>query len=538
MHRGPTGGRSDRRRGDGLDRSEGERWIERGLLWATVLVLPPLALLYTQTPPSIDQWQLDYTGWLIQRGDAPYVDIRDGNWPMSHWLHAISVALWGTDEFGWRRTDLLTLALGVAAGTSLVARLGGRAAVRWFWLLHPLLYLTAGYWFAGQRDVIAGHFGLAALALSWRFLEERRVWQAALGGAALTAAVLVKPTFALFALVVPALAMVLVRRGERTPEEAVRAVATIAAWSFGVLVLAFGVLALQGSHASAFWEHAIVAIVTRVPADSVPLSESFADLLRHCAASYHWITGFALIATFVAFGSEDRGPRTAAALAWSIVGVGVVSYLVQGHNLTYYAGPILVGLSVLAAGALAWATRAIGERGVPRGVAVALIGLAVLGSAAKIRTAFGDLIPVVLGERDRAAWEARFEAGDGLDLVTARGIAEDLAAAVPEGRPLLVWGRANLLNLLVEREQPTGFYHPPHFQRAFLPGTLLEPWQAEFIADLEANPPPAAWVRNVMDFGETPASRFLQTWLETHYAPGPAFGEGRVYLRIPEVSGG
>ena len=83
--------------GDGVDEVSAERWIGRGLLVATIVVSPLLAFLYAQIPPSMDQWQLYYTGWLINLGHAPYVDIRDGNWPLSHWLHALSVALWGTD---------------------------------------------------------------------------------------------------------------------------------------------------------------------------------------------------------------------------------------------------------------------------------------------------------------------------------------------------------------------------------------------------------------------------------------------------------
>lgn len=515
-----------------------ERWIERGLLWATIVVVPSLVLLYAQLPPSIDQWQLDYTGWLINLGQAPYVDIRDGNWPMSHWLHAASIALWGADEYGWRRTDVLLLVASIAAATPLVARLGGRAAVRWFWFLHPLLYLTTGSWFAGQRDVIAGHFGLAALALSWRFLETARVGWAALGGIALTAAVLVKPPFALFALVVPILAVVLARRGDLRPGEAVRGVLGVAAWSVGALGVAVTVLALQGSRPEAFWEHAIVAIVTRVPADSVPVGEGLAGILRFCTGAYHWVTAFALIASAIAFRSGDPEQRTAAGLAWALVMVGAASYLVQGHNLTYYAGPILVGLSVLAAGALGWATRAAGEGGVRRGIGAALIVLAAVGSVSKIRTCYGDLLLVAVGAQDRSTWEAQFSAGDGLSLDQARGIAGELAAAVPPGRSLLVWGRANVLNLLAERTQPTGLYHPPHFQREFLPGTIFAPWQDEFIADLEADPPPAAWIRNVMDFGETPASVFLARWLDAFYVPGRAVGDGRIYVRIPEPANG
>ncbi|MCR9097857.1 MAG: hypothetical protein NXI30_26865 [bacterium] len=515
-----------------------ERWIERGLVLATLVVSPLVALLYLQLPPSIDQWQLDYTGWLVRLGQAPYVDIRDGNWPLSHWLHAVSVAFWGLDEFGWRRTDVVILLLGVAGGTPLVAQLGGRAAVRWFWFLHPILYMTSGHWFAGQRDIIAGHFGLAALALAWRFLVAGGVARVALAGAALTAAVLVKPTFALFALVVPVLAGVLARRGELAPREAVRGVAVVAGWSLAALLVAVLVLALQGATLSAFWDHAIVAIVTRVPADSAPLAERFATIVRYCVGGYHWVIVAAIVATVVAFRSSDRAPRTAAGLGWATVIVGVLSYLAQGHDLVYYAGPILVGLSALTAGALGQATGAVARTGGWRWAAIALIGLALIGSAAKIRTAFGDLFPVLTGERDRATWEARFEAGDGVALDDARDIARELAAALPADGPLLVWGRANVLHLLLERRQPSGFYHPPHFQRTYLPARLFEPWQAEFIADLEADPPAAAWVRNVTDFGETPASRFLTRWLDAHYVAGRAVGAGRVYVRRPEGSDG
>lgn len=512
-----------------------ERWIERGLWVAIAVFLPLAALLYLQLPPSIDQWQLDYTGWMIDRGHAPYVDLRDGNWPVSHWLHALSVGLWGPDVLAWRRTDLGLLVLGVSAGVPLVARLGGRLAISWWLLVYPLLYVTSGAWFAGQRDIVAAHLGLAAVTMAWRALEGGARWAVGLSGLALTAAVLIKPTFALFALIVPGLAWHLTRSGALDRAAALRGVLAIAAASVAALGLAIVVLALQGATSSAFWEHAIVGIVTRVPNDSVPVGESLLGILAQTGRSWHWLSGGAVLATLVAIRSGEAAARTAVGLGWSIVAVGVVSHLAQGHNLAYYLGPVMVGLSVLLAGGLAWASRSLSSPGPPRFVAALLLALATLGVASKLRGAYGELIPVWAGARERATWESRFFAGDGLSLAQAREVAAELAAAVPPDGTLLVWGRANVLNLLASRPQPTGFYHPPHFQREFLPGALFARWEEEFIADLERHRPEAAWVREVHAFGNTRSSRFLERWLAERYVAGRALGDGRIFRRADAI---
>jgi len=507
-----------------------ERWIERGLVVAAVVLLPLSAALYVQIPPSIDQWQLDYTGWMVVRGHAPYVDIQDGNWPMAHWLHAGSVALWGVDVSAWRWTDCFVLIIGLVGGAPLARRMGGPAGVRWWLLLHPLLYVTSGSWFAGQRDIVAAHLGLLALAMAWRFLEERSHAFAVLAGGALTAAVLVKPTFGLFALVVPLLAWRLERCADLTPAEVIRGVAIVAAWSLGALGLAVLALAAEGSSSTAFWEHAIVSIATRVPSDSVPLGENLQTIGVRVVTSWHWILAGAVGVTVSALRGDDADARTAVGLAWSVVAIGVVSYVAQGHNLEYYLGPVLVGLSLLVAGALGQATRAVGREGVMRFVAAMLMMIAVAGTGSKLRGTFGALVPVLTGAEERASWEARFIAGDDLSLAEARGVGAELATLVPSDGSLLVWGRANVLNLLAERPQPTGFYHPPHFQREFVAEEIFGAWESQFIEELQANPPAAAWVRGVHDFGVTRSSRFLEAWLADHCRPRRALGRGRIFF--------
>ena len=505
---------------------------------AMVGVLPAIAWLYSTLPPSPDQWQLDYTGWLLTRGEAPYVDIRDGNWPAAHWLHSLSVAVSGPGFGGWRRFDLFLLTLGVIAGASLCSRIWGRSAALWFGLLYPWLYVTAGYWFAGQRDIVATHFSLVALAGHWAIVQGGHRGLASLAGASLTTATLVKPTFAILAGVIALHATLLAMLRRISWTASLQSVALIAIWSIAALFAAVGVLLFQGATLESFWEHAVESMLIRIPGDSLPPGKALRSALDVTLGSWHWIAVGGIAATVLAL--RGRSPRelSGVLLCWLFVLAGLASSVAQGHGWSYYLAPVFTGLVLLLCGALGQATRLAAQPGISRVFAVIGIAIALGGAVKKTWTAYGPLLPVLTSGAPWQEWEDRFPAGDDLTASDARALAEELRPWLPDGASMLVWGRVNLLNLLVERPQPTGFYHKPHVQRDYLPDRFRLPWTREIIEDLTERPPTVVVIDTQTRFKDTAIRKFIEEMLAARYRKLRTAGATTVYLALDAEAGG
>lgn len=508
---------------------------ERALLVVALASGAVFAGLYVFLPPSIDQWQLDYTGWCVTRGEAPYTDIRDGNWPAAHWLHALSVAIQGPTFGGWRRFDLFLLLPTLWSGATVATRIGGRLAGAWWLLLYPALYTTLGYWVAGQRDIIAGHFCLVSIAAAWPAIEGRRWPWALVSGFALSLAALVKPTFALAAVLVAGVALASIRTGRLRARAAVEGLAIVAAFSVSALIAAAGVLWLQGSTIEAFWLHAIEAILARTPTEAMPAAPEQPPFAR-AFTSWHWIGTGALLATVAVLRDRDRSARSAVALVWALIGVGLVSHAAQGGRFFYYLGPVFTGLALLLCGGLGRIFALAARPGPTRLLAGLAIGVVALGTTFKAWTAYGELWPVLVGQVERAEWERRFDAGDGLSAADARVLAAEIAPWVPPGEALLVWGRANVLNLLVARPQPTGFYHPPHVERDDLPRPILDAWEREIWTDLERTPPAVAVVADPVGQPRSALQHALEARLARDYDVVRRMGRATVRRRRDPAS--
>jgi len=94
------------------------------------------------------------------------------NWPGAMWLHELGLRVFGVHPWTWRLTDFLFLLGFSVAGAGFLAANGWRRASVTFLFLYPPLYITAGSWMAGQRDIIGAGFLLVACALAvpggWR----------------------------------------------------------------------------------------------------------------------------------------------------------------------------------------------------------------------------------------------------------------------------------------------------------------------------------------------------------------------------------
>jgi hypothetical protein len=156
-------------------------------------------------PLGNDQAIFTYIGQAILDGGVPYQDGWDLKAPLTHYMYALSSALFGRGELAIRITDLALIVLFSWGLRSLVLRLAnpGTAGANFAVILFLLCYFAGGYWETAQPDEWGGMLVLVAVSL---LLGQRwnPHWTMAAAGSVIAVAALLKPTFLLF-LAVPVL---------------------------------------------------------------------------------------------------------------------------------------------------------------------------------------------------------------------------------------------------------------------------------------------------------------------------------------------
>lgn len=213
-----------------------------------------------------------------------------------------------------------------------------------------------------------------------------------------------------------------------------------------------------------------------------------------------------------------------AALVGAVFATGIASYVAQGKGFDYHlamAFVALVATLALGLGPLTDAALAT-PRTTSARVALAALLIPVLGTALKVAHAFDSPAGwLLLGRISMADYLGAYPAGDGLSVAEASALAERLRTRVTEGGTILVWGRANVINYLAERPQPTRFHHNLLIMRARPPVSTADAWNRSFLEELERRPPDAAAVnRHQLWSSEEPPSAgtlFLREFLATRY---------------------
>ena len=158
----------------------------------------------------------------------------------------------------------------------------------------------------------------------------------------------------------------------------------------------------------------------------------------------------------------------------------------------------------------------------------------ILGTAKKWSAEFRSSAAWLIGRSSGRRYLARFGAGDGMTAAEAIALAAELRRIVPEDGTVLVWGRANVLNFLARRPQPTRFHHNVTIMRRYLPAHLASKWNAWFEEEVTGRAP-AACVVNERELDDTPPApasvTFLKRYLAENYRRVRTIGEAGLYLR-------
>jgi hypothetical protein len=169
----------------------------RSLWWLWALSAPFLCLLYMKIAPSPDQTQFSYMGWMEMQGFPFYSGSFDMNWPGGMLLEELAIRLFGPQPWAWHLFDFCLMELIALMAATLLRRSGFVLAPLVMLVLYPPLYVTAGGWMAGQRDIIA--VGLLLWACGAMLAAPaRELLGMILAGALVALAASIRPTYLLF----------------------------------------------------------------------------------------------------------------------------------------------------------------------------------------------------------------------------------------------------------------------------------------------------------------------------------------------------
>lgn len=458
--------------------------LRRGLILLWLVSAPVLCLLYLKIEPSPDQAQFDYMGWLTTQGHPFYAGSFDMNWPGAMLLHAAAVRLFGPALWAWHLADFLLMQMATMAAALFLWRARFRLAPFIALALYPPVYVTAGIWMAGQRDIVA--MGPLILACCAMLAPARRELPAlCVAGVLVGCAVLIRPTY----LSVLAGLMIL----EAVPRSWIAQprrhglaarLATLFA-GFSLIILAIVLWALAVGNLDDWYQQSVL-FTAQVYYDAPPM-DMVQTLVVIFTRWWHWMTlcaGIGLILWLL----RDRAARYALLLVLGLAAAILLSYVVQRKGFGYHiAGflPLLVMLTAVALDQVFARLHAAGTPGLRRlilGAAIAMTALVALGIGAKLaRTAslLGDywrngVAPVTGNFGISAEDQARI-----VDIIRSE--------STPEDR-MLQYGTSYQIPYLAQRLPPHRFITQavelmrPDF-------TLYAAWTAEIQAGLGQHPP-------------------------------------------------
>ena len=478
---------------------------------AWLLLTPFLCWLYLTVLPSPDQELFDYIAWSRLQGGIYYADVAEQNWPGKMFMHELGLRIFGTHFWTFRAIDFAALQLFTGAGMLFLARAGFRTAPWVFLLLYPPLYVTAGAWMAGQRDIVATGLLVAAAAMTLPASGEHRRDRSracVLAGAFAFMAIITRPTYLTFLAFLMLVELVLLLARKQRIE---RAIARVALMVIGFAVPLAGILWL-GQQAGAlddFYQQTILFNIQSYQVEQSRLT-LFKPLFFLIGNSWHWIAAVAAIGALL-WARSGRNMQ-ALALILGIAGTILLSYFVQNKGFGYHLGGLLLLFCLLIG--VAFDTIATGRRKATTSRAHFLITGVLIGVTALVMAGTGKKIAGTLPP-DFLAASFRLIPNDdsmqrGMRWEEKAQIIELLKDKTSPQDYVLQWGRNFSIPFLAERRSPIRFVSIPALYVISPAFSNHDDWLAEVTQDLDTKRPAAIIVENKL-LPPRQAGRFVST---------------------------
>jgi hypothetical protein len=474
----------------------------RLLQWVFGVCLVAVTMsLYIHKPPNPDQGIFDYIAWTGVTGGKYYVDVAEQNFPGEMILHEVAFRFFGISIWAYRALDFLILAVSAAALYGLL-RTGGYGIGAFFGSAFYLVgYVSSNGWMAGQRDVVAANL---LLIVGYFFVRRikggSRLWIVPLG-LVLFIALLVRPTYLLFAVGLSALDICLMKRHSRNVVTCLLDAALVMAVLIACMAAMLAWSAYRGSLPD-FWEQVIL-----FNTQACKVGHSRLDTLTKV---FFNLLGYVLFMPALALAIARSGHMRRQGYPFLIlIGLsllGLVSAIVQNKGFGYHLGAMLPPLFGLAGVAVWMAIEAILNRqGLPWW-RIAVFGacavLALFGLLLQMKT-MGPQIRYLLGRETYLEMMARENGGqEGFSWADMLAAAEYARNTTEPEETVLVWGRPVSINLMARRRSPTRFITHGMLQLAKPPFEKSEAWIDEF-REVFARTPPRLVFLPVSEDGST-----------------------------------
>lgn len=440
-------------------------------------------LLYITLPPSPDQFSHAYMGWRLLEGDVPYRDFLDQNWPGVMALHALAIKLFGVNLWSWRTFDFLLFVASAIALSDLIRRAVSRDAQKLSLLFFPLIYVGANYWIAGQQDMSATQFLVAALWFNVRAYERNNCrWQVGTG-LFVALAMLNKPTVGVITVLFPLQALCL-----RARIRIILAHTTALAVSiFLILSAVFEVIIANGATGREIFDLLYTFSIARRNIRPDSIATILYGVLSGTRHPWWFPSLFAsLPAVIWLLRSHNRTPSGVSLLSLWLT--GLISYLIQGSGVGYHLAPAFIAMAAantvsiylvasrrMKIGGLRW-QRNFGNAFIV--ATLAMIGL-------KLLAAYYTL-PVVLATGDFNKHWARFRTGNGDVTVADTIYFIGQLHYLKSSDCILVLGNDSALNYLSRHRQPTRFYYFDVLANTRPPLPMAQQWLKDWDDDLRS----------------------------------------------------
>jgi hypothetical protein len=454
-----------------------------------------IGVLYLTVPVAPDHALFDYIAWSRLRGDVYYADVAEQNWPGAMFLHELGIRLFGVHFWTFRLMDFLTLQGVTMVGAWFLYRAGFRIAPWIFLVVYPILYVTTGIWMAGQRDIVAAGFLVAAAAITMAAwtptgdVDLRGSWLSSswylLAGALVAFAVLTRPTYLTYLVGLTALEW-LRFSDERGRRNASLRCTTSLLLGFALPVVALILIGLWTNSLDDFYEQTILFNLEAYPVEESRL-RLVGPIVDTVFGAWHWIST-------LAFGGLILWIRAAGLLRAQVLIVGLIatvliSYVFQNKGFGYHLGGILPALCLLV-GVLVdqlatWRQLAIGISrrilGIALAAALTLVSVGTISKAGSLTPharmlAEGRFEPYYSGQ-DRPSWA---------DIST---VVQTIRADSGPDEYILQWGRLFEVGFLAQRPSTLRFVSTPALGLLSSEFSGTERWLAEVRHDLEAKRP-------------------------------------------------
>jgi len=449
-----------------------------------------IGLAYLALPPSPDQSIFDYMAWLAAHGAPWYSGAFDMTWPGQLVFHQIGLALFGVHSWTARAMDLLLLQPAMIAICGFAWAAGYRRAALILLFVYPPIYLTSGGWMAGHRDIVGAHLlvgAAAALLLGGKGQDgdARRGWRFVAGVLA-GYAVMIRPTYLLFAALAAVVAVLADRRRGVPVAGLFARQAAYVAGGLGV-ALAF-LLAGLATDTLAAWYESAIRFSLEAYQDAAGRGRLPALFVATVRSHWAWLAPAAVLGWLVWLRWGTRGAQQA--LFLSIAFTVVLSWFVQNKGFAYHLGGLIQLMVIAAAIGLDILIGRIGSarsRTLAAGLAVAIGGLLTLGIGVRMA---GDVAPDLLAAARRGpafALDRRAMLDPKADA--RRAMVAIIRAESAAGDPLYQWGWGYDAPWLAQRPSPTRFINVPALWLLREDQPHFGGWIARFREDLATRPP-------------------------------------------------